>query len=55
MESLISKIERGLAMPSLTMLHRLAVSLETNHLAYGYRNIGDGVARILWVNSPAAF
>ncbi len=29
-ESLISKIERGLAMPSLTMLHRLAVSLDTN-------------------------
>ncbi|MFT5532144.1 MAG: quercetin dioxygenase-like cupin family protein/DNA-binding XRE family transcriptional regulator [Burkholderiaceae bacterium] len=29
-ESLISKIERSLATPSLTMLHRLAVALETN-------------------------
>lgn len=29
-ESLISKIERGLATPSLAMLHRLAVSLGTN-------------------------
>lgn len=29
-ESLISKIERALAMPSLTMLHRLAVALDTN-------------------------
>jgi len=29
-ESLISKIERGLATPSFTMLHRLAVALNTN-------------------------
>lgn len=29
-ESLISKIERGLATPSFTMLHRLAVALDTN-------------------------
>ncbi|WP_344764983.1 XRE family transcriptional regulator [Actimicrobium antarcticum] len=29
-ESLISKIERGLATPSLTMLHKLAVALDTN-------------------------
>lgn len=29
-ESLISKIERSLATPSLTMLHRLAVALDTN-------------------------
>jgi transcriptional regulator with XRE-family HTH domain len=29
-ESLISKIERGLATPSLAMLHRLAVGLDTN-------------------------
>ena len=29
-ESLISKIERGSATPSLVMLHRLAVALDTN-------------------------
>ena len=29
-ESLISKIERGTATPSLAMLHRLAVALDTN-------------------------
>lgn len=29
-ESLISKLERGLASPSLAMLHRLAVALDTN-------------------------
>ena len=29
-ESLISKIERGLATPSLAMLHRLATALDTN-------------------------
>ena len=29
-ESLISKIERGSAMPSLAMLHRLAMALDTN-------------------------
>lgn len=29
-ESLISKIERGLATPSLAMLHRLAMALDTN-------------------------
>ncbi|EGF30073.1 Transcriptional regulator, MerR family [Oxalobacteraceae bacterium IMCC9480] len=150
-ESLISKIERSLATPSLTMLHRLAVALDTNigiltstdgppdspiirhderpvlkaggialerlvlpkrggllqanihvvspgegsdgliehsgeevgyvlegtleltlgetryelgpgdafafpsHVPHGYRNTGDDVARVLWVNSPATF
>nr|WP_242612589.1 cupin domain-containing protein [Corticibacter populi] len=150
-ESLISKIERGYATPSLTMLHRLAVALDTNiaalttegapstgpvlragerpvirsgdialerlvlpqrggllqanihimepgqasdgliehtgeelgyvlegsvelqladerfvvhagdafafssHVPHGYTNVGEGVARILWVNSPATF
>lgn len=150
-ESLISKLERGLATPSLAMLHRLAVALETNiaaltteeilpdgpilrngerpvikaggialerlvlpkrggllqanihivepgeatdgmiehageeigyvlegtvelllgderfvvqpgdaftfpsHVPHGYRNVGENVARILWVNSPATF
>ena len=29
-ESLISKLERGLASPSFAMLHRLAVALDTN-------------------------
>lgn len=150
-ESLISKVERGLATPSLATLHRLAVALDTNiaalttedapnagpilragerpvikaggialerlvlpkrggllqanihivepgkasdgqiehtgeeigyvlegtvelqlgderyvvqpgdaftfpsHIPHGYRNIGEDVARILWVNSPATF
>lgn len=150
-ESLISKIERGLASPSLAMLHRLAVALDTNigvltsedapaegpilregerpvmkaggialerlvlpkrggllqanihivspgessdgliehtgeevgyvlegtleltlgderyvigpgdvftfqsHIRHGYRNVGDTVCRVLWVNSPATF
>ncbi|PWK36579.1 XRE family transcriptional regulator [Cupriavidus plantarum] len=150
-ESLLSKLERGLATPSLAMLHRLAVALDTNiaaltseeapldspirragerhviraggialerlvlpqrggllqanihivspgeasdgqivhageevgyvlegtlelmlgdetylieagdafhfpsHVAHGYRNVGTGIARVLWVNSPATF
>lgn len=150
-ESLISKIERSLATPSLAMLHRLAVALDTNisalvsdegpatgpilrqgerpviqaggialerlvlptrggllqanihivspgaasdgliehtgeevgyvlegtlelrlaeerylvgegdaftfpsHIPHGYRNVGPGIVRVLWVNSPATF
>lgn len=42
-ESLISKIERGSATPSLAMLHRLAVALDTNIAALtseGTPNVG---------------